>query len=141
MTNATITKTVFLAASRETVWAFLTQREKLAQWFHPCDGDLREGEEFSLFGKTDDGTDAKLCWGTVLQIVEPSKLVYSFTVHPLDGAMTTVTWILDDAGDGTRLTMEHAGLAEVDASFGLMMALDAGWDEHLASIRNVLNKG
>ena len=26
--------------------------------------------------------------------------------------MTTVTWMLDDVGDGTRLTMQHEGLGQ-----------------------------
>ena len=30
-----ITKTVFLKAPRDTVWAFLTEKDKLARWFHP----------------------------------------------------------------------------------------------------------
>ncbi|MCP4318263.1 MAG: SRPBCC domain-containing protein [Hyphomicrobiales bacterium] len=55
--------------------------------------------------------------------------------------MTTVTWTLDQIGDGTRLTMQHTGLAEVDAPFGLIMALDAGWDQHLGSLRNSANDG
>ena len=138
MTDAEITKTVFLAASRETVWLFLTDRDKLAKWFHPADQDLRDGEDYALLGKTDDGADMKLCWGTVLQMDRPSKLVCSFTVQPLNGAMTTVTWTLDEVGDGTRLTLRHTGLADVDAPFGLMMALDAGWDEHFGSLRNSL---
>lgn len=141
MTDATITKTIFLSASRETVWAFLTEQDKLAQWFHRSDRDLAEGQDYALLEKTDDGADATLCWGTVLQMEPPSKLVYSFTVRPLDGAMTTVTWTLDAVGDGTRLTMQHTGLAEVDAPFGILLAMDAGWDEHLASMRKALNNG
>ncbi|MEM9107700.1 MAG: SRPBCC domain-containing protein, partial [Pseudomonadota bacterium] len=78
---------------------------------------------------------ARVCWGTVLQMDAPAKLVYSFTIGPLDGAMTTVTWTLDEVGDGTRLTMQHEGLDKVDAPFGLIMALDKGWDEHLGKLR------
>ena len=43
MTDATITKTIFLSAPRATVWAFLTEQDKLATWFHSSDGDLSEG--------------------------------------------------------------------------------------------------
>ncbi|MDA4844206.1 SRPBCC family protein [Hoeflea poritis] len=138
MTDAAITKTVFLEASRETVWHFLTDRDKLAMWFHRADQDLRDGEDYALLGKTDDGADMKLCWGTVLEMDRPSRLVCSFTVQPLNGAMTTVTWTLDEVGDGTRLTLQHTGLAEVDAPFSLMMALDAGWDEHFGALRKAM---
>jgi len=48
MTTTTINKTVFFNASRETVWAYLTEKDKLAQWFHPAENDLLEGEEYKL---------------------------------------------------------------------------------------------
>ena len=135
MTDTTITKTIFLPATRETVWSFLTESDKLARWFHRSDHDLADGQDYALLEKTDDGVDARVCWGTVMHMEAPSKLVYSFTIGPLGGAMTTVTWTLVDAGDGTRLTLRHEGLDKVEAPFGLIMALDKGWDEHLGSLR------
>jgi len=48
MTTTTINKTVFFNASRETVWAYLTEKDKLAQWFPPAENDLLEGEEYKL---------------------------------------------------------------------------------------------
>ena len=95
MADATITKTIILSASRETVWSFLTESDKMAQWFHRSDKDLSDGEDYALLERTDDGVDARVCWGTVLQMDAPAKLVYTFTIGPLGGAMTTVTWTLD----------------------------------------------
>tara|TARA_R110002126_G_scaffold291741_2_gene456345 strand:- start:19770 stop:20195 length:426 start_codon:yes stop_codon:yes gene_type:complete len=135
MDNQTITKTLFFNASREVVWAFLTDKDKLGTWFHPADRNLQEGQDYALMGKADDGTPKKMCWGTVIEMQPPSKLVQSFTVGPLSGAMTTVTWNLEQAGDGTRLTLEHSGFSEIAAPFGLLMALDKGWDAHFASLR------
>ncbi|MEM7045758.1 MAG: SRPBCC domain-containing protein, partial [Pseudomonadota bacterium] len=69
----------------------------------------------------------------------PAKLTYSFTVKPLNGAMTTVTWTLDEMADGTRLTLLHEGVgaAAGDAALGLLSALDRGWDEHFGRLRGV----
>ena len=66
-----------------------------------------------------------------------SILVYSFTIKPLAGAMTKVTWKLEEAHGGTMVTLTHEGIAEAAgaAALGLIMALDAGWDEHLARLR------
>lgn len=138
MTDATITKSAFFSASRETVWSFLTEREKLALWFHPAEADLAEGEEYALIQKADDGTTTKQCWGTVLQMDRPSHLVYSFTIKALGGAMTTVSWTLEEVHGGTKLSLKHEGIgaAAGDAAMGLLMALDAGWDKHLASLRS-----
>ena len=49
-------------------------------------------------GASSEGGTAPQCWGTVLAWQPPAKLVWSFTVKPLNGAMTTVTWTLDEVG-------------------------------------------
>lgn len=140
MTNEIINKSVFFAASRETVWAFLTEKDKLAQWFHPAVSDLVENEDYALIHKEDDGSVTKQCWGTVLEMDKPSRLVYTFTIKPLGGAMTTVTWTLEEAHGGTKLSLEHEGIgaAAGEAAMGLLMALDAGWDKHFASLRSAI---
>ncbi|MGH1357505.1 MAG: SRPBCC family protein [Burkholderiaceae bacterium] len=132
----TIHKTIFLAASRDTVWAFLTEKDKLEEWFHPADADLREGQPFALLATAGD-INSKVCWGEVISAKKPSFLSYSFTVKPLGGAMTTVNWTLEEAAGGTRVTLVHEGIGEAagDAALGLLMALDAGWDEHFAKLR------
>lgn len=135
----TITKTVFFKASRETVWAFLTEKDKLALWFHPAEADLAEGQDYALVATSSEGHLVKQCWGTVELWDPPSKLVCSFTIKPLNGVMTTVTWTLNDAHGGTRLTLTHEGLAAAgDAALGLLTALDAGWDKHFGRLREVL---
>lgn len=139
MTNSTITKSVFFAAPRETVWAFLTEKEKLALWFHPAEEDLAEHQEYVLIQKADDGSVTKQCWGTVLEMDMPSRLVYTFTIKPLNGEMTTVIWTLEECWGGTRLSLTHEGIEKAagDAAMGLLMALDAGWDKHLSRLRSV----
>lgn len=135
--TTTITKSAFFNASRDTVWSFLTNKDKLAKWFHPAEADLREGEKYTLIRKTDDGAQVPLIWGHVLEMDVPSKLVYTFVIDPFDGAETTVTWILEEAAGGTRLTLTHDGIAEAagSAAMGLLMSLDHGWDEHLDRLR------
>jgi uncharacterized protein YndB with AHSA1/START domain len=139
MTDAIITKSIFFMASRETVWAFLTEKEKLALWFHPAEADLVKGEDYALISEADDGSVTRQCWGRVLEMEKPSRLVYTFTVKPLGGEMTTVTWILEEAYGGTKLSLRHEGIGKAagDAAMGLLMALDAGWDKHLASLRSI----
>ncbi len=137
MADTTINKSIFVAAPRETVWAYLTEKEKLAEWFHPAPSDLSEGEDYALVKILDDGATDKLCWGTVLKMDPPSHMVWSFTVKPLNGAMTTVTWQLEEVNGGTKLTLEHEGIeaAAGEGAWGMLSALDAGWDEHFARLR------
>ena len=132
MTANVLTKTAILAAAPETVWQFLTDKDKLATWFHPADANLSTGNDFALL----DAKREPLCWGKVISMDPPSELVYTFTVKPLQGVMTTVTWQLEPLDDGTRVTLIHEGLDTANAvPFGLIQALDAGWDEHLAALR------
>jgi len=137
MAETELTKTVYLDAPRDTVWAFLTEKDKLAKWFHPAAADLAEGEDYALLETDDSGNTVKLCWGTVLKMDRPTNLVWSFTIKPLGGAMTTVTWTLEDSHGGTRLTLRHEGIgmAAGEAPLGLLTALDAGWDAHFADLR------
>jgi len=140
MSDSTIVKTVFFAAPRETVWSFLTDKDKLAQWFHPAEADLAQGHDYALISTAEDGSRVKQCWGNVVQMDPPALLVYSLTIKPLGGAMTTVSWMLEETNGGTRLTLKHEGIAEAagESAMGLLMALDAGWDKHLGSLRTAM---
>ena len=139
MGNDTLVKTIFLKASPERVWAFLTEAEKLASWFNPAEDDLRAGEDFALLAPGAAPGSDPVCWGNVSVMEPPRRLVYSFTVRPLKGAMTTVSWTLEAVAGGTRLTLVHEGIAEAAgaAAGDLLAALDAGWDEHVAHLREV----
>ena len=135
--NTTINKSCFFAAPRETVWAFLTEKDKLAQWFHPAKADLVEGEAYTLIHKD---TGEKVLWGNVIKMDKPSTLIYSFTFGAFNGAMTTVTWTLEEVAGGTRLSLKHEGISEAagEAAMGLLMALDKGWDEHTGTLRDLM---
>lgn len=135
MTATTLTKTIILDAPIDIVWAFLTEKDKLARWFHPAEDDLKEGEAYTLLDQHGDMT--RICWGTVQEMRPFGRLVYTFTFKPLNGATTIVRWTLEDAAGGTRLTLEHEGIerAAGAAAFKMLSALDAGWDEHFGRLR------
>lgn len=141
LSKPTIAKSIFLAAPRATVWQFLTQKEKLALWFHPAKSDLALNEDYALISTGDDGVESQICWGKVLELDEPTRLVYTFSIKPLAGQMTTVIWTLEAVDGGTRLSLEHKGISEAagEAAMGLLMALDAGWDMHFKSMREALS--
>lgn len=142
MTDSTITKTIFLSADAETVWAYLTDKDKLGEWFHHAESSLTEGEDYVLVGDADDGSSVKKCWGSVVESTKPERLKYTFTVGPLNGAMTTVTWELQEVHGGTRLSLLHEGISEAagGAALPLLLALDAGWDAHLGKLRGTISK-
>ena len=137
MTAPTLRKTIMLNAPREKVWDYLTQPEHLAKWFHAPKAPLTEGTRLEMFG-TESGD--LLIWGEVRAARAPEYLEYSFTVKPMGDAVSTVKWTLTAVPGGTMLGLEHEGLPEGEAAFGLMMALDKGWDDHLGRMRADLNE-
>ena len=142
MTTDTITKTVFFAVQRDIVWSYLTDKDKLGTWFYPATADLQEGMDYELVKPDEADNQTAICWGTVQHFEPPEKLVWSFTIAPLNGHMTTVTWVLEDYQDGTRLTMVHEGLgdAPTDGAFAILRELDGGWDRHFGELRGKLKE-
>jgi uncharacterized protein YndB with AHSA1/START domain len=135
MTATVLRKTVFLKASPAQVWAYLTEPEKLAIWFHKPNAPLVEGS-YEMFG-TESGN--KLMWGNVTAAEPFNRLEYTFTIAPMGDAVSTVKWELQDVPGGTRLSLEHAGLPQGAEAFDLMLALDKGWDDHIARMRASLH--
>ncbi|SFD46896.1 Uncharacterized conserved protein YndB, AHSA1/START domain [Sulfitobacter brevis] len=133
MTDTILRKTIYLKASREEVWAYLTQPEKLAIWFHAPKSPLVEGEELALYGAE---SGDKICWGEVRTARAPEYLEYTFTIKPLNGAFTTVRWTLEDVAAGTRMSLEHEGLPADLPGFDLTLALDKGWEGHMGQMRD-----
>ena len=136
MTATTLRKSIMLAAPREKVWDFLTQPEHLAKWFHAPKTPLTEGMAFEMFGAQ---SGDKMIWGNVRIARAPEYLEYTFTISPMGGAVSVVKWQLEAVEGGTRLSLEHEGLPESAEAFGLLMALDKGWDGHLGDLRDLMH--
>ncbi len=137
MTANIIRKSIYLNASREDVWAYLTDPDKLAIWFHKPPSALQEGQDYAMFGAE---SGDKLMWGHVATARAPECLEYSFTIAPMGDATSQVKWTLEDVPGGTRLSLEHRGLPEGAEAFGLTLALDKGWDEHISRMRASLHE-
>jgi uncharacterized protein YndB with AHSA1/START domain len=133
MPHSTITKSAFFATTPETLWAYLTEADKLGEWYHPARQDLEANKDYELYNSDN---DEKWIWGSVLEWNPPKKLVYTFIIPPLETISSTVTWVLEEAHGGTKLTLTHEGIEELgDSALGLLMALDDGWDEHIGKLR------
>ena len=136
MTDTVIEKSIFLKATRAEVWEYLTQPDKLAEWFHPPKVPLAEGQPLEMFGAT---SGDRLSWGDVKEARAPEYLEYTFTVGPMGDAVSTVAWTLSDVAGGTHLHLRHTGLPQGAEAFGITLALDKGWDDHIGRMRNHLH--
>ncbi|MEP2717608.1 SRPBCC domain-containing protein [Pseudophaeobacter sp.] len=136
MTKSVLRKTIYLQASPEKVWEFLTDPERLTSWFHRPTNRLTPGAALEMHGA--DSGDL-IIWGEVLQARAPEYLEYSFCIKPMGGAVSTVKWTLTPVPGGTQLSLEHEGLPQQAEAFGMILSLDKGWDKHFASLRTALH--
>jgi len=108
-----------LEAPRERVWAEWTEPERFADWFGggesevPVESvsiDLREGGAWraTMFAGSQ---RREIHWdGTYLEVVEPSRLVLTFSDEPDAESFELVTIELDDLGDDrTEMRFEQRG--------------------------------
>lgn len=136
MSTPILNKTIYLKATPAQVWAYLTDPEKLALWFHKPKSPLVEGA-YEMFGVE---SGDKLMWGEVI-VAEPfSRLEYTFSIAPMGDQTSTVKWNIKEVAGGTQLSLRHEGLPQGEEAFGLMLALDKGWDDHLMRMRNSLHE-
>lgn len=136
MTETVLQKTIYLKATPAKVWEYLTDPEKLAIWFHKPKVALTEGA-YEMFGVE---SGDKLMWGEVLVADPFTCLEYTFSIAPMAGQSSTVKWALEEVAGGTKLSLRHEGLPQGEEAFGLALALDKGWDDHLARMRASLHE-
>ena len=136
MTDTTLRKSIYLNATPDIVWTYLTDPEKLALWFHKPAAPLAEGQPLEMFGAE---SGDKMIWGQVIAARASEYLEYSFTIKPMGDAVSTVKWTLSPVAGGTRLSLEHTGLPQTADGFGLVLALDKGWDDHITRMRAAIH--
>jgi uncharacterized protein YndB with AHSA1/START domain len=135
MTGTTLQKIAYLKATPLQVWAYLTDPEKLAIWFHKPKTPLIEGE-YAMYGT--ESVD-RLMWGDVL-VAEPfRRLEYTFAIAPLGDKTSTPKWAHEKVADGTHLSLVREGLQKGTEAFGLTLASDKGWDDRIARMRAALH--
>lgn len=130
-----IEKTIFINASCEKVWSYLTDKKKLGTWFHAAAENLSAGNKYSLLST--DRPGEHLLGGKVLEFNPPHRLVTTFTHQWMNHVETIVTWDLFPVEGGTRLQLTHSGFEKTETPFKLAQDHDEGWDEHLAKLRTL----
>ncbi len=116
----------------EKVWRALTEPALLTEWWAPGDIAPIVGHEFTLdmggqFGK-------QVC--QIIEVEPKKRLSYLFSKGMLN---TTISWTLTPDGNGTRITLAHAGF-NLDSPIGKMAfgGMGAGWPMILKRIEPAL---
>jgi uncharacterized protein YndB with AHSA1/START domain len=97
----------------QRVWAALTSAEALAAWLMPNDFEPTVGHEFTFRTDPAPGFDG-IVHCRVLELVEPTRMVWGWRGGPID---TTVTFTLTPLGSRTRFHLRQLGFAGLGGQF------------------------
>nr|WP_204263210.1 SRPBCC family protein [Geodermatophilus normandii] len=107
-------------APADDVWEAVTDPARLARWFAPVTGDLREGGTFAVEGNAD---------GEIRECSPPSTLVLTW-----GGPVSVVTVRLTAAGAATVLELEHTVPVAFAGSGAGALFVGPGWDVALLGL-------
>ena len=102
------------------VWDAVTDPARLARWFAPVSGDLRQGGTFAVEGNADGG---------IRECTPPSSLVLT-----PGGRVSVGTVRLTPAGEGSVLELEHSVPAAFAGSGAGALFVCPGWDVALLGL-------
>ncbi|MFI2781692.1 SRPBCC family protein [Streptomyces sp. ALB3] len=107
-------------AGTDDVWGALTSPERVARWFFPVAGDLREGGSYRLEGNAD---------GEILECVPPERLRVSWLSGPGTGFGEVEVRLAPEGAGRTVFELEHAAVVpeEFRSRYG-PGAVGIGWD-------------
>ncbi len=102
------------------LWDAITRPERLARWFSPVSGELREGGHFQIENNAG---------GEILACEPPTRLRTTF-----GGPSSLVTVTLRPAGDATELVLDHTVPLALAGSVAGALFAGPGWDEALIGL-------
>ncbi|PQO40919.1 SRPBCC family protein [Blastopirellula marina] len=123
----------------EQVWLAIANRESLADWMYPNNFEPTVGHAFNFHVPPNPkaGFEGIVVRCKVLVCEAPKQLEFSWSALNLEG--TTVRFLLEPDGEGTRLSFEHAGFdltqPGIDHAY---QGANFGWGKMLEKLATVL---
>ena len=135
-----IDRTIEIDAPPERVWRALTDVKEMATWFQVAiEGPIAEGRDVWMTSINPDYPGQRFrVW--FVELTPARRLVWQWHPGEVDPAVdyareprTTVTFVLEPSGLGTRLTVSETGFDEISLARRAKVYGDnsAGWTEVL----------
>ncbi len=121
----TIIKEKVLNHPIDSVWNAITNANEISNWFLEADFKAEVGYHYTFNSKEDE------CSAIIGEVksASPYTLIYTWIVKdtPIE---TTVKWILEPTNKGTKLYLEHSGIANYsgDTAIAMFESFNGGWD-------------
>ena len=139
-----IDRTIEIEAPPDRVWRVLTTAADLAAWFKvTVEGDIAPGAEVWMTS-TQPGYEGMRFAVRIVEMTAPRQFVWQWHPGAVDPAVdysrepwTTVTFVLEAAGRGTRLSVSEIGFNEISLSRRAKVFADntGGWTAVIDWIR------
>ena len=117
----------------------LTERDRLAIWFHEGESDLEASGIYAVVTNTLGKKETRLCWGEIAEFDPPQTLVHTFTHQDLKGVEMTCRWTLAPMKGVMLLYLKHSGFEKAVDGFLQAGHHDVGWNDHFARLRRVVS--
>ena len=122
----------------DKVWNAISRAEEISTWFIKADFEAKVGMPYTFIASEDKG-----CMTITGEVKEakPYTLIYTWIVEGTD-VETTVKWVLESDGEGTKLFLEHSGIANFPGESAIKMfeSFSGGWEGCVNGLQDYLNK-
>ncbi|MFD2562408.1 SRPBCC family protein [Aquimarina rubra] len=124
--------------SIDKIWNAISRQEEISSWFIPADFKAEVGYKYT-FNSPDEENCSQIT-GTIKQ-AHPYTLEYTWIVANTD-VETTVTWKLEKVEEGTKLYLEHSGIANYPGETAVTMfnSFHGGWDNCIHELSGYLKQ-
>jgi len=137
-------------APPEVVFQAWTDPKQMEQWWGPhrftnpvCELDVRPGGAWRIVMRAPDGMEY-ISAGVYSEVVKPERLVFTNNAYDHEGkslleGVTSVTFAAQ--GAKTKLTLETRMLGKVSYAAQMLAGMDAGWNQSLDRLADLVAKG
>jgi uncharacterized protein YndB with AHSA1/START domain len=148
-TDLEIATTRVLAASRQVVWAAISEPRHLAKWLlgpddwtmTVCENDLRVGGVYRYAWRKPDGTEMSTT-GEFREVLPPERLSLVVRSGPGEAGTSNTTELTEEGGATTlTMTVTYPSRAARDAASAATGGMDADFDRLDALLQSSLSGG
>ncbi len=121
----------------DKVWNAISKEEEISTWFINADFKAEPGYAYTFNSK---GEDCAQITGVVKKAL-PYTLIYTWIVQDTH-VETIVTWKLEETAGGTKLYLEHSGIANYPGETAVKMfsSFKGGWDRCISDLTQYLKQ-
>ncbi|TNJ45283.1 SRPBCC domain-containing protein [Tamlana fucoidanivorans] len=134
-----IKKEVLFKHDINQVWQAISQGEALSTWFIKADFKPEKGYKYTFTAEPND-KGCTVIHGEI-KYANPYRLVYTWIVADTK-TETTVSWLLEETPNGTKLNLEHSGIRNYagETAIAMFESFNGGWENCLSQLSNYLKE-